>query len=250
MEDGACDHGLVLCSISEWARDMLGPANSDGNFLPVLILVAAALGVLLSTGIIIIALARASMWLMAPKAVSTQSSAATGGRRLKNVKLRRNHGRRKGTSKPKAQQRDIVEDGPTVADIAPSSAASDEGDSQGRGPGLADQGVDEGRVPEVDCSAENRTSLEMVPEEQRQVIVGAPETEGAKEGTGMTSDVAELSGAREVDAESDILARELQRLGVQPEQPVGIYIPHSEEYLIANISIYKAGGSMFLLETS
>ena len=54
----------------------------------------------------------------------------------------------------------------------------------------------------------------------------------------------------ELDDESTLLARRLQQLGLGLAQPVGIYIPHSEEYLIANIAIFKAGGAMFLIETN
>jgi acyl-CoA synthetase (AMP-forming)/AMP-acid ligase II len=46
------------------------------------------------------------------------------------------------------------------------------------------------------------------------------------------------------------LAGELQRRGVTPEQCIGIYLPHCEEYIIANLAIFKAGGAMFLLETN
>jgi non-ribosomal peptide synthetase component F len=50
--------------------------------------------------------------------------------------------------------------------------------------------------------------------------------------------------------EGTLLARELQRRGVAPEEPVGIYLCHCEEYIIANVAIFKAGGAMFLLETN
>jgi hypothetical protein len=41
--------------------------------------------------------------------------------------------------------------------------------------------------------------------------------------------------------------RKLQQRGVTTETPVGIFIPHCEEYMIGNIGVFRAGGAMFLL---
>eukprot|EP00041_Stephanoeca_diplocostata_P017327 m.347085 g.347085 ORF g.347085 m.347085 type:complete len:2908 (+) comp20667_c0_seq20:342-9065(+) len=54
----------------------------------------------------------------------------------------------------------------------------------------------------------------------------------------------------QLDHESTLLARFLQHVGVKKGDHVGIYLPHSEEYIIGNLAIYKAGAAMFLLETN
>eukprot|EP00040_Diaphanoeca_grandis_P024578 m.135297 g.135297 ORF g.135297 m.135297 type:complete len:2787 (+) comp29787_c4_seq1:169-8529(+) len=54
----------------------------------------------------------------------------------------------------------------------------------------------------------------------------------------------------QLDEESTLLATKLQSLGVKTHDKIGILIVHSEEYVIANLAIFKAGGAMFLLETS
>lgn len=48
----------------------------------------------------------------------------------------------------------------------------------------------------------------------------------------------------QLNHESTLLARYLQHVGVKKGDHVGIYLPHSEEYIIGNLAIYKAGAAM------
>ena len=54
----------------------------------------------------------------------------------------------------------------------------------------------------------------------------------------------------ELKAQSDLLARHLQALGVARGDIVGSYMPHSAESIVANLAIFKAGGCIFPLETN
>lgn len=53
---------------------------------------------------------------------------------------------------------------------------------------------------------------------------------------------------KEVDEQSDLLAKYLRFHGVRFENVVGIYMEHSAEYIIAYIAIHKAGGAYMPLE--
>eukprot|EP00911_Craspedida_sp_UC1_P002630 UC1_evm1s1937 len=51
-------------------------------------------------------------------------------------------------------------------------------------------------------------------------------------------------------AEVVMLARELQMRGLERAERVGIYLPHHEDYIVANLAVFAAGGAIFLLETN
>jgi medium-chain acyl-[acyl-carrier-protein] hydrolase len=55
---------------------------------------------------------------------------------------------------------------------------------------------------------------------------------------------------RELRHQSDLLAAKLQQLGVVRGSIVGSYLPHSVEYIIGNLAIFKAGAAIFPLETN
>lgn len=52
---------------------------------------------------------------------------------------------------------------------------------------------------------------------------------------------------RQLSMESTLVARWLQAQGVVAGSIVGCYMPHTAEYIIAKLGIFKAGGAIFPL---